>query len=59
MMAVCHHLLNCSYSATFEDFSVLCHENKKYLLELKESLFYIEKSSMNWNIRSAPFYLFE
>ena len=24
---VCHHLLNCNYSPTFEDFSVLCHEN--------------------------------
>ena len=36
--AVYHDLLNCNYSPTFEDFSVLCHENKKYLLELKESL---------------------
>ena len=26
--AACYHLLNCNYSATFEDFSVLCHENK-------------------------------
>ena len=26
--AVCHHLLNCNYSHTFEDFYVLCHENK-------------------------------
>ena len=22
---VCHHLLNCNYSPSFEDFSVLCH----------------------------------
>ena len=36
--AVCHHLLNCNYSLTFQDFSVLCHKNKKYLLELKENL---------------------
>ena len=36
--AVCHHLSNCNYSPTFEDFSILCHENKSYLLELKESL---------------------
>ena len=35
---VYHHLLNCNYSPTFEDFSVLCRENKKYLLESKESL---------------------
>ena len=33
-----HHLLNCNYSPTFEDFSFLCHENKKYLSELKEIL---------------------
>ena len=35
--AACHHLLNFIYSPSFEDF--LCHENKKYLLELKEKLF--------------------
>ena len=29
--AVCDHLLNCNYSPTFEDLSVLCHDNKKYL----------------------------
>ena len=57
--AVCHHLLNCNYSATFEDFSVLCYENKKCLLELKESLLIMrERPSMNLNIRSAPLHLF-
>ena len=46
--AVYHHLLNWNYSPTFEDFSVLCHENKKYLLELKESLVIMrERPSMN------------
>ena len=35
--AVCHHFLNCSYSLTFEDFNVLRHEKKNYLLEPKES----------------------
>ena len=35
--AACHYLLNCNNSFTFEDFSVLCHENKKYLIEQKES----------------------
>ena len=45
---VCHHLLNCNYSTTFEDFCGLCHENKTYLLKLKESLFImIERPSMN------------
>ena len=57
---VCHHLLNCNYSPTFEDFSVLCHENKKYLLELKESLFIMrDRPSMNRKVLSAPLDLFE
>ena len=36
--AICHRLANCNYSPTFEVFSVLCYENKKYLLEYQESL---------------------
>ena len=32
---VCHQLLNCNYFLTFVDFSVLCHENKKFLLVLR------------------------
>ena len=58
--AVYHHLLNCNYSHTLEDFSVLCHENKKYLLELKKSLLIIkDRPSMNQNVRSAPLCLFK
>ena len=58
--AVCHHLLNCNCLPSFEDFSVLCHENKKYVLELKDSLFIMtDRPSTNWNIRSAHLYLFE
>ena len=46
--AICHHLLNFNYSPTFEDFSVLFHENKKYFLELKESfLIMIDRTSTN------------
>ena len=57
---VCHHLLNCNYSPTFEDFSVLCHENKKYLLELRESLLIMrDRPSMNRNVQFTPLYLFE
>ena len=57
---VCHHLLNCNYSPTFEYFSVLSHENKKYLLELKENLLIMrDRPSMNRNVRYAPLYLFE
>ena len=36
-----HHLLNCNYLPTFKNFSVLCPEKEKYLLELKESLLII------------------
>ena len=58
--AVCQHLLNCNYSLTFEDFRVLCHENKNYLLELKESLLIMrDRPSTNRNVRSASLYLFE
>ena len=58
--AVCHHLLNCNYSPTFEDSSVLCHVNKKYLLKLKKSLLIMRDTpSMNQNVRSARLYLFE
>ena len=56
---VCHCLLNYNYSPTFENFSVLCHNNKKYLLELKETLLIMgDRPSMNRNVRSAPLYLF-
>ena len=37
--AVSHHLLNRNYSHSFEDFSIMWHESKKYILELKYSLF--------------------
>ena len=58
--AVCHHLLNYNYSATFQDFSVPFHENEKYLLKLKESLLIIiDRPSMNRNVRYVPLYLFE
>ena len=30
--SACHHLLNCNYLFTFEDFSVLCHGSKKTFL---------------------------
>ena len=53
--AAWYHLLNWNYSPTFEDFIALCHDNKKYLLELKESLFIMrDRPSMNWNACSTP-----
>ena len=58
-IAVCHHLSNCNYSND-EDFNVLCHKSRRYLLELKESLLIMrDRPSMNRNIHSASLYLFE
>ena len=36
--AVRDHLLHCNYLPSFDNFSILTHENKKFLLEIKESL---------------------
>ena len=58
--AVSDHLLLYNHSPSFENFSVLTKENKKFLLGLKESLLKMrDKPSLNRNIRSAPFYLFD
>ena len=58
--AVSDHLLLCNHSPSFENFSVLTKENKKFLLELKESLLIMrDKPSLNRNIRSAPLYQFD
>ena len=47
-IAFCHHLVNYIFLPTFENFSVLCHENKKYLLELKECFIAMgDRPSMN------------
>ena len=57
---ICDHLLHCNFLPSFDNFSVLAHENKKYLLEIKESLLIMrDKSSLNRNINSAPLYLFD
>ena len=58
--AVSHHLLLCNHSPSFENFSVLTKENKKFALELKNILLVMRhKPSLNRNIRSAPLYLFD
>ena len=46
--AVSDYLLLCYHSPSFENFSVLTNENKKFLLELKESLLTMrDKPSLN------------
>ena len=57
---VSDHLLLFNHSPSLESFSVLTKESRKFVLELKESLLTMrDKPSLNKNIRSAPFYLFD
>ena len=58
--SVADHLLLCNHSASYDDFSILMRQNKRLLLELKESLLIMrDKPSLNRNITSAPLYLFD
>ena len=58
--AVSDHLLLCNHSPSFENINVLTKENRKFLLELKESLLIMrDKPSLNRNITSASLYLFD
>ena len=57
---VSDHILLCNHSPSFGNFSVLTKENKKFLLELKESLLIMRgKPSLNRKIKPAPLYLFD
>ena len=55
---VADHLLFCSHSASYGDFSILRQENKMFLLEFKESLLIMRyKPSLNRNnTSSVPLY---
>ena len=58
--SVADHLLLCNHSASYDDFSILTHENKRFLLQLKESLLTMrDKPYLNSNITSTPVYLFD
>ena len=51
---ICDHLLHCNFLPSLDNFSVLAHENKKFLLEIKESLLIMrDKPSLNRSINSA------
>ena len=58
---VSDHLFLCNHSPpSFEHFSVLTKENRKFVLELIESLLIMrDKPSLNRNVKSAPLYLFD
>ena len=58
--AVCDHLLHREFLPSFENFSILDHENRKCLFEIKESqLIMRDKASLNRIILSAPLILLE
>ena len=57
--SVADHLLLCNHSGSYDDFSILMHEKKRFLLELKSLLIMRDKPSLNRNITSAPLYLFD
>ena len=58
--AICDNLLHCNSLPSFGNFSVLAHENKRHLLEIKESLLIMrDKPLLNRNINSALLYLFD
>ena len=45
--AVRDHLFHCNYSPSFNNFSILAHETKKFLLEIKESLLIMRDKPSN------------
>ena len=52
-----NHLL-CNHSAFFNGFSILTRENKRFILELKESWLIIrDQPYLNRNVTSASLYL--
>ena len=56
--AVRDHLLHCSYLPSFNNFSILGHQNKTFLLEIKESLLIMgDKPNLNRKLSSTPLYL--
>ena len=57
--AVSNHLLLCNHLPSFETFSVLPKENRKFVLELKEILLIMRDKRLNRNVRSASLYLFD
>ena len=54
------HLLKCDNNPSFDEFTILAHGNKKYLLEIKET-FLIKRDQpvLNKNISSTTLHLFD
>ena len=57
---ICDHFLECGNNPSFDEFTILAHMNKKYLLEIKESvLIKCDQPVLNKNISSAMLHLFD
>ena len=57
---VADHLLFCNHSTSYDDSNILRRENKRFILELKESLLAMrDQVPLNRNITSGPMYLFD
>lgn len=57
--AVSDHLLLCDHSPSFDSFSALTKQERRFVLQLKESLLIMRNEpSLNRNIRPAPLNLF-
>ena len=58
--AIHDHLLNCNNILSFEEFTILANGNRKFVLEIKESLLIKQdRRILNKNISSAKLFLFE
>ena len=58
--SIADHLLFCNHSSSCDNFSIQTCENKKFSLELKESLLIMkDQPSLDRNITSSPLYLFD
>ena len=53
------HLLECENNPSFDKFTVLAHGNKKYLVDIKESLLIKRDQPVLKKISSATLYLFD
>ena len=57
--SICDHLLECDSNPSFDEFTILSHGNKKYLLEIKERLLIkCDQPVLNKNISSTMLHLF-
>ena len=60
MSSIRDHLLECDDNPSFNEFTILANENKKYLLEIKERLLSKRDEPVpNKNISSATLHLFD